>query len=86
MGKINYMQKKVKSEFSIEEFFGMINRRDNIVIVAKMLESNYKEDDMIKMVCRFMDKITDTFDTIGDKIGSEINKVMIEDDLPVTDS
>ena len=79
MNKINYMQKKVKVEFDVEGFLGMINRRDNIYIVTRILESNYKNDDMIKEVCRFMKEIGNTFDIIANNVRMEFEQVMIDD-------
>lgn len=86
MGKINYMQKNVKIEFNIEEFLGTINRRDNIYIVVKILESNYKNDDMIKTVCEFMKEIGDDFDIIANKARTEFEQVMINDNSSIMDS
>lgn len=79
MKKIGILDKKVNVQFTVEEFLGLVNRRDNAVYIAKILASAYKSDECIQEFVKCLDNLIEGYAIVCERINTELDVTLIDE-------
>lgn len=78
MPNVRLFDRTIKVDFTVEEFCGILNRRDNTQMILNILNKSYENDPVISECCRYLQDNVDTFSAIMNKLIEEFNKIKVE--------